>query len=86
MNEQKQQTVQELIEQADIESDRAQTNAITTSTNCRKALAMQLVKFAELSNTQAIEIQRLQELLRENHIQFTLPIKPTLETPPTTEL
>ena len=73
MSEQKQKTVQELIDQADMESDRAQTNAITISTNCRKAIAIQLVQFAELSNTLTIEVQRLQELLRKNNIQFTLP-------------
>lgn len=87
----------ELINQIDSECGKAQTNAITTSTNGLKTLANQLIQFSELSNTLTIEVKRLQELLRKNNIQFTLPppepvklpenlaVVPDLETPPTTQ-
>lgn len=76
MSNQKPPTVEELIEKGETELLKTQGNATTTSHNVYKTIATQLVMFAELSNTQAIEIQRLQELLRQNNIQFTLPAEP----------
>lgn len=100
MSSQNPPTIIELIDKVDSECGKAQINAITTSTNGIKTLAIQLVQFAELSKKHATEILRLQELLRRNNIQFTLPTsepvklpentalvpEPTLETPPTTNL
>jgi len=89
----------ELIEKGETELLSTLGKSTTISHNVYKTIATQLVHFAELSNSQAIEIERLQELLRRNNIQFTLPAEPVkfpentanvidakLETPPTTEL
>lgn len=96
MSSQKPPTIKELVEQSRTILLSTQANANTAAVNSYDAVAFQLVQFAELSNTQAIEIQRLQELLRKNNIQFTLTVKlpenkiavtePELETPPTTHL
>lgn len=73
MSEQKQLTVTELINQGRTILLSTQANANTTSVNSFDAISKQLVMFAEHSNTLAIEVQRLQDLLRKNNIQFTLP-------------
>lgn len=88
MSEQKPPTVIELIQQT-------RTIPVTNY----DAIANQLIQFSELSNKQAMEIQRLQEILRKNNIQFThspqesvkLPenvavtSEPKVETPPTSQ-
>lgn len=76
MNEQKVPTVVELIEKGETELLSNQAKANTISHNVYQTIAVQLVKFAELSNQREVEIQRLQELLRQNNIQFILPPKP----------
>lgn len=98
MSNQKPLTVVELIEQGRIRLLSSQANDNVTSITSYDTIANELIKFAELSNQHAIEIQRLQELLRKNNIQFTLPVEPVklpenvavvpepkVETPPTTQ-
>ena len=96
MSNQKPPTVKELIEQSRINLLSTQANANTTAVNSFDAVATQLIIFVEQSSKRDVEIQRLQELLRKNNIDFTLhvePVKlsdnlavvPESETPPTSE-
>lgn len=94
MNNQKPPTVKEFIENGRTILLSTQANANTAAVNYCDGLANQLGQFVELSGKQEVEIQRLQELLRKNNIQFILPVEsiklpenkavvrePELETP-----
>ncbi len=99
MSDQKPKTVTELINEGRIHLLSTQANASTAAINTYDTITNQLVQFAELSNTLTIEVQRLQEILRKNNIQFTLPPpepvklpdnvavipEPKVKTPPTSQ-